>query len=67
MACMTMVLGLISDSPEEIRDKGIVQSRLLHDDLALRSLIRFLVLVPEADDVDFILDLFRSIKEKANR
>lgn len=67
MHCINMVLGLIPDSPEEIRDKGIVQSRLLQDDLALRSLNRYLELVPEADDVDFILDLIRSIKEKANR
>ena len=67
MHCINMVLGLVPDSPEEIRDKGIVQSRLLQDDLALRSLNRYLELAPEADDVDFILDLIRSIKEKANQ
>ena len=67
MHCINMVLGLLPDSAEDIRDKGIVQSRLLQDDLALRSLNRYLELAPEADDVDNILDLIRSIKEKANR
>lgn len=67
MHCINMVLGLVPDSPEEIRDKGIVQSRLGQDSLALQSLDRYLELAPEADDVDYILDLIRSIKEKANR
>ena len=67
MHCINMVLGLIPDSAEEIRDKGIVQSRLLQDDLALRSLNRYLELSPEAEDVDYVLELIRNIKEKANR
>jgi regulator of sirC expression with transglutaminase-like and TPR domain len=62
-----MVLGLIPDSPDEIRDKGVVQSRLLQNELALQSLERYLELAPEADDVDYVLDLIRSIKEKANQ
>ena len=67
MHCINMVLGLVPDSPEEIRDKGIVQSRLLQDDLALRSLNRYLELSPEAEDADYVLELIRDIKEKANR
>jgi regulator of sirC expression with transglutaminase-like and TPR domain len=67
MHCINMVLGLVPESPEEIRDKGIVQSRLGQDSPALKSLDRYLELAPEADDVDYILDLIRSIKEKANR
>ena len=67
MRCINMLLELIPDSPEEIRDKGIVQSRLLQNDLALRSLHKYLELAPEADDVDYILDLIRSIKEKSNQ
>lgn len=67
MHCINMVLGLIPESAEEIRDKGIIQSRLFQNDLALRSLNTYLELAPEADDVDYILDLIRSIKEKANQ
>ena len=67
MHCINMALGLAPDSPDEIRDKGIVQSRLLQNDLALQSLERYLELAPEADDVDYVLDLIRSIKEKASQ
>lgn len=67
MHCINMVLGLSPDSSDEIRDKGIVQSRLLQDELALQSFERYLELAPEADDVDHVLDLIRSIKEKFNQ
>ena len=67
MHCINMVLGLESNSHEEIRDMGIIQSRMLQNDLALRSLNRYLELVPEADDADYVLDLIRSLKEKSNQ
>src|SRR5207245_2698443 len=67
MRCVDMILELVPDSPEEIRDKGILQSRLFQNDLALRSLDKYLELAPEANDADFILDLIRSIKEKSNQ
>lgn len=65
--CINMVLGLEPESPEDIRDMGIVQSRLLQNDLALQSLNKYLELAPEADDVDYILELIRSIKDVSNR
>lgn len=67
MHCINMILGLELDSPEEIRDKGIVQSRLLQNDLALSSLNRYLELSPEADDADYVLELIKSIKEKSSQ
>ncbi|TLX82217.1 MAG: tetratricopeptide repeat protein [Thaumarchaeota archaeon] len=67
MRCINMVLDLVPNSPEEIRDKGILQSRLLQNDVAIRSLNKYLELAPEADDVDDILDLIRSIKEKSSQ
>ena len=65
MHCINMVLGLEPESPEDIRDKGIVQLRLLQKDLALISRNRYLELAPEADDVDDILEMIKSIKEKS--
>lgn len=67
MHCINMVLGLDPNSPEEIRDKGIIQTRLLQNDLALSSLNKYLELAPEADDVDDILEIIKSIKEKSSQ
>jgi regulator of sirC expression with transglutaminase-like and TPR domain len=62
-----MILGLELNSPEEIRDKGIIQLRLLQKDDALIHLNKYLELAPEADDVDEILEMIKSIKEKSNQ
>jgi len=67
MHCINMILGLDPDSSEDIRDKGIVQSRLLQNDLALVSLNKYLELATEADDVDDVLEMIKSIKEKSNQ
>jgi regulator of sirC expression with transglutaminase-like and TPR domain len=64
MHCINMILGIEEESPEEIRDRGILESRLMKYDLALRSLNRYLEIAPEADDVDYILNLIRNIKER---
>ena len=65
--CINMILGIEPESPEEIRDKGILESRQLKYEIALRSLNRYLEIAPEADDVDYVLDLIRNIKEKFNQ
>ena len=67
MHCANMVLGLAPDDAEETRDKGILQSRMLQDGLAIKSLERYLELSPEANDVDEILELIRSMREKSNQ
>lgn len=67
MRCTNMILGIEQNSPEEIRDKGILESKLLHHDSALKLLNRYLELAPEADDVDFVLELIKSVREKTNR
>ncbi len=67
MKCTDMILGMQPESPEEIRDKGILEERLLRYDKALPLLNKYLELEPEADDVDFILELIKSVREKSNR
>ena len=59
-----MALALEPNSPEDIRDKGILEERLLNSDIALKYLNRYLEINPNAEDVDFILELIRSIKTK---
>ena len=67
MRCTKMVLALQPNSPEEIRDKGILEDRLLNHDSALQLLNQYLELEPNAEDTDFVLDLIKSIREKINR
>jgi len=62
-----MVLALMPDSPEEIRDKGILQERLLNYNESLGLLNRYLELNPDAEDADFVLDLIRSVREKISQ
>lgn len=64
LRCVDMVLAIEPDSPEDIRDKGILEERILHSDVALEYLNKYLEINPNAEDVDFILELIRSIKTK---
>jgi len=64
LRCVNMVLAIEPNSPEDIRDKGILKERLLNSDIALEYLNRYLEINPNAEDVDFILELIRSIKTK---
>lgn len=66
MRCINMTLALEPISSEEIRDKGILEERLLNHDEALTCLNQYLEISPNAEDADFVLDLIRSIREKIN-
>jgi len=67
MRCINMTLALEPISSEEIRDKGILEDRLLNHDQALTCLNQYLEINPNAEDVDFVLDLIKSIREKINQ
>ncbi len=67
MRCINMTLELEPISSEEIRDKGILEDRLLNHDQALTCLNQYLEINPNAEDVDFILDLIKNIREKINQ
>ena len=64
LRCVNMVLAIEPESPEDIRDKGILEERLLNSEVALKYLNKYLEINPNAEDVDFILELIRSIKTK---
>lgn len=67
MRCTNMILAVEPDSPDEIRDKGILEEKMLNYESAMTYLNRYLEIAPEAPDVDFILELIRSVREKINR
>jgi len=64
LRCINMVLAIESESPEDIRDKGILEERLHNTEAALKYLNKYLEINPNAEDIDFILELIRSIKTK---
>ena len=64
LRCVNMALAIEPEAPEDIRDKGILEQRLLNSEKALEYLNKYLKINPNADDVDFILELIRSIKTK---
>jgi regulator of sirC expression with transglutaminase-like and TPR domain len=67
MRCTNLVLAMEPDSPEEIRDKGILEERFLNYDSALKLLNQYLELNPDAHDADFVLELIRGIRNKVNQ
>lgn len=67
LRCANMILAVEPDSPDEIRDKGIVLERLQKYKEALDHLNKYLEIAPESADVDYILELIRNTREKINR
>ena len=65
MRCTNMILAIEPHSPEDIRDKGILEDRQNNSETALKFLNQYLELSPNAEDVDIILELIKSIKEKS--
>ena len=65
--CNKMILGIIPDSPEEIRDMGILEEKLQNYDNAIKFLNKYLEMEPNAEDVDFVLGLIRRIRDKINQ
>lgn len=64
LRCVNMILSLEPNYPEDVRDKGILEERMLNSDLALYYLNKYLEINPNGEDIDFILELIRSIKTK---
>ena len=62
-----MALALQPNAPEDIRDKGILEDRLLHYETSLKYLNQYLEINPNAEDVDFVLELIQSVRNKINQ
>ncbi len=67
LKCVNMTLAIEPESPEDVRDKGILEEKLLNHDTALKYLNQYLEINPNAEDVDFILELIRTIKTKISQ
>lgn len=67
MRCVNMILAIEPNSPEDVRDKGFLEERLLNHQKALDYLNKYLELNPNANDVDFILEMIRNIRNNINK
>jgi regulator of sirC expression with transglutaminase-like and TPR domain len=65
--CNMMILEMNSDSPEEVRDIGILEEKLHNYDKAMKFLNRYLEMEPNAEDVDFVLELIKITRERINQ
>ena len=66
ITCNKMILE-IAISSEEIRDLGVLEEKVQNYDDAIKFLNRYLEMEPNAEDVDFVLELIRGIREKINQ
>jgi|TARA_B100000959_G_C14925161_1_gene601203 regulator of sirC expression with transglutaminase-like and TPR domain len=64
LKCNKMILAINPNSPEEIRDVGILEEKMQNYENAIEFLNKYLELVPNAEDVDFILELIKKIRER---
>lgn len=67
LKCIDMILALEPESAEELRDKGVLEERMMNHKAALEYLNQYLEINPNAEDVDFVLDLIRSVRDKINQ
>ena len=63
LKCNIMILAINPNLPEEIRDAGILEEKMQNYEKATEFLNKYLELVPNAEDADFILELIKKIRE----
>jgi len=65
--CNDMILGIMPESSDEIRDKGILEEKLHNYNNAIKFLNKYLEMEPNAEDVDFVLEMIREIRDRINQ
>ncbi len=67
LLCNKMILSIIPNSADEIRDMGILEEKLENYENSIKFLNRYLEMDPNAEDVDFVLELIKEIRNKINQ
>ena len=67
LRCTNMVLAVMPESPPDIRDRGILECRMSNPEPGLEDLARYLEISPDAEDMDFILELIDDTKQRINQ
>jgi len=67
IVCNKMILNIIPNSADEIRDMGLLEEKMGNYEDAEKILNRYLELEPNAEDVDFVLEVIKEIRNKINQ
>ena len=67
LRCTNMILAVMPESPPDIRDRGILECRMSNPEQGLEDLARYLEISPDADDMDFVLELINETKQRINQ
>ncbi len=67
LTCNQMILEICSDSPDEIRDGGILEEKIGNYKRAEVLLNKYLEIEPNAEDVDSVLKLIKKIRNEINQ
>ena len=65
--CNKMILEILPESPDEIRDMGILEDKLENYENSMKYLNKYLEMEPNAEDVDYVLELIREVREKISQ
>ena len=63
LRCNMMILAINPNSSEEIRDAGILEEKMQNYEKATEFLNKYLELLPNAEDADFILQLIKKMRK----
>lgn len=67
ITCNQMILRMVPNSPDEIRDLGILEEKLQNYENAIKFLNKYLEMEPNAEDVDFVLELIKEMRDKISQ
>ena len=62
-----MILRMVPNSPDEIRDLGLLEEKLQNYENAIKFLNKYLEMEPNAEDVDFVLELIKEMRDKISQ
>lgn len=66
LTCIEMTLSLLPESPEELRDRGMIYQHIEYAQGALADLRRYLELVPDADERSVIEAIMQSLDSQSS-
>jgi regulator of sirC expression with transglutaminase-like and TPR domain len=67
IACIERILLLIPDSPQHIRDYGLLLAQVEKNNSAIEQLEKYLKQMPEADDAETIREQIKRLKQAQAR